>query len=70
MDNLLANYKRILEVLQSISENTLLSYQRRKPKLSDIELISICLTSEYLGIDSENYLFTLLPKELKQKIER
>jgi hypothetical protein len=36
MDNLLANYKRILEVLQSISENTLLSYQRRKPKLSDI----------------------------------
>lgn len=70
MDNLLANYKRILEVLQSISENTLLSYQRRKPKLSDIELISICLTAEYLGIDSENYLFRLLPKELKQKIER
>lgn len=70
MDNLLANYKRILEVLQSISENTLLPYQRRKPKLSDIELISISLTAEYLGIDSENYLFTLLPKELKQKIER
>lgn len=38
MNNLLANYERILEVLRKISTDTLLIYQRRKPKLFDLEL--------------------------------
>ena len=70
MNNLSAIYERILEVLRKISEEQLLSHQRRKPKLSDLELISLCLTAEYLGIDSENDLFRKLPKLLASSIER
>lgn len=70
MNNLNAIYERILEVLQKISQEQLLTLQRRKPKLNDLELISLCLTSEYLGIDSENDLFRKLPKPLASKIER
>ena len=35
MNNLNANYERILEVLRKISKEQLLSYQRRQPKFSD-----------------------------------
>lgn len=64
------NYKRILEVLQKISKEQLLPYQRRKPKLSDLKLVSLSLTSEYMGIDSENDLFRKLPLSISSKIER
>ena len=70
MNNLDANYKRILEVLRKISNEYLLSYQRRAPKLKDLELISLALTSEFMGIDSENHLFRQIPKTIKCKIER
>ena len=70
MNNLSAIYERILEVLHKISEEQMLAYQRRRPKLSDLELISLCLTAEYLGIDSENDLFRKLPETLCSKIER
>ena len=69
MNNLNANYERILEVLRKISKDQLLTYQRRKPKLSDLELISSTLTSEFIGIDSENDLFRKLPAALFTKIE-
>ena len=70
MNNLDANYKRILEVLRKISNENLLSYQRRTPKLKDLELISLALTVEFMGIDSENHLFRQIPKTIKCKIER
>lgn len=70
MNNLDANYKRILEVLRKISNENLLSYQRRTPKLKDLELISLALTAEFMGIDSENHLFRQIPKTIKSKIER
>lgn len=70
MNNLNANYERILEVLRKISNENLLSYQRRVPKLKDLELISLALTAEYMGIDSENHLFRQIPKTIKCKIER
>ena len=70
MNNLNANYERILEVLRKISKEQLLTYQRREPKLSDLELISLSLTSEFMGIDSENDLFRKLPKNISSKIER
>ena len=57
MNKLDANYKRILEVLRKISNEYLLSYQRRAPILKDMELISLALTAEFMGIDSENHLF-------------
>ena len=60
----------ILEVLRKISNENLLSYQRRTPKLKDLELISLALTAEFMGIDSENHLFRQIPKTIKCKIER
>jgi hypothetical protein len=65
-----ANYERILEVLRKISTENLLSYQRRVPKLKDLELISLVLTAEFMGIDSENHLFRHIPDTLGQKIDR
>lgn len=70
MHNFKANYEIILKVLQQISEDTLLPYQRRKPMLSDIKVVSINLTAEYLGIDSECDLFRKLPPELSSNIDR
>lgn len=70
MNNLIANYKRILEVLRKISKEKLLVYQRRQPKLSDLELVGLSLTAEYLGIDSESDLFRKLPQSILSKIER
>jgi hypothetical protein len=52
----------ILEVLRKISNENLLSYQRRAPKLKDLELISLALTVEFMGIDSENHLFKQIPQ--------
>lgn len=70
MNNLNANYERILEVLRKISKEQLLTYQRRKPRMSDLELISLSLTAEFMSIDSENNLFRNLPKSFLSKIER
>jgi len=70
MNNLSANYERILEVLRKISKEQLLTYQRRQPKLSDLELVSLSLTAEFMGIDSVNDLFRKLPETLSFKIER
>ena len=44
--------------------------QIRKPKLSDIELIAMDLTSEYMSIDSERALFRKLSADLLPKVER
>jgi len=68
MNNLNANYERILEVLRKISKEQLLTYQRRQPKLSDLELISLSLTAEFMGIDSENDLFRRLPQTILAKV--
>lgn len=70
MNNLTANYERILEVLRKMSKDQLLSYQRRTPKMSDLELICLSLTSEFMGIDSESTLFRQLRLPFLIKIER
>ncbi|WPC11488.1 IS982-like element ISRa1 family transposase [Riemerella anatipestifer] len=70
MNNLEQIYERILEILGLFSENQLISYQRRTPKMSDLEVISLNITAEYLSIDSELQLFRKLPNSLINKIER
>ena len=70
MNNLSVNYERILEVLRNISNENILSYQRRTPKLKDLELISLELTVELMSIDSKNHLFRQIPTTIKFKIER
>jgi len=71
MHNFTANYEKILEVLKELdldSENFLI--QIRKPRLTDLRIIAINLTSEYMSIDSEHQLFRILPIEIKSLIER
>ncbi|NOQ91442.1 MAG: IS982 family transposase, partial [Flavobacteriaceae bacterium] len=70
MNNFIANYGKILEVLTSIIKRDSFLLQKRKPKLSDIELIAMNLTAEYMGIDSECQLFRDIPPILQDKIER
>ena len=70
MNNLIVNYERILEVLRRVSKDQLLVYQRRQPKLSDLELVSLSLAAEFMGIDSESDLFRKLPEGISEKIER
>ena len=71
MQDFTANYEKILEVLKKLdfeSENFL--SQIRKPKLTDLKVIAINLTSQYMSIDSEYQLFRILPFEIKSLIER
>jgi len=70
MHDFKANYDKILDVLQQIEPNSNFILQKRKPKLSDRELIAINLTAEYMSIDSECQLFRILPNCLSSQIER
>lgn len=70
MSNLESSYTKILNTLHQVEPQKNFLNQIRTPKLSDIELIAINITSEYLGIDSERDLFNKLPQYLLDKIER
>lgn len=70
MNNFNASYEKILTYLKTLTSKENFLDQIRKPKLSDIELIAMCITSEYLSIDSECQLFRFLPNELSVRIER
>ena len=59
-----------METLQSVETRMNFLNQKRKPSVSDIELIIIDLTSEFMGIDSERDLFRKPPFTLISKIER
>lgn len=69
MHNLKSNFDKIFPIVKfALKKN---KYKRltigRPPKFSDAKVISLCLTAQSLGIDSENYLFTKLNCEYKKK---
>jgi len=70
MNNFIANYGKILGALQQVEKKMNFLNQICVPLLSDIELIAVDLTSEYMGIDSEHQLFRILPNHIRDKIER
>jgi hypothetical protein len=70
MNNFSANYEKVLGILQQVEQQKNFLNQIRIPKLSDIELISLDITAEYMSIDSEYQLFRKLPMELSSLIER
>ena len=70
MNNFESNYGKILEILKLITKKESFLTQIREPKLKDIELIAMNLTSKYMSIDSECQLFRILPEVLSSKIER
>jgi hypothetical protein len=71
MHDLKTNFDKILEVLKSILQKEVDSLGNfpkvgKKPKFSDLEVISLNLTSEYLSIDSENLLFKKLDNQYRE----
>ena len=72
MSNIVKNYYRVLEVISSLNwEYEHKSKDGRKSKMSDIEVVALSLTSEYMSIDSENSLFKQIkPSEIPNLIER
>jgi hypothetical protein len=70
MNNFSANYGKILDILKQVEGKKNFLNQIRIPKLSDIELIAMDITAEYMSIDSEYQLFRKLPIELSSQIER
>ncbi len=62
MHNIKINFDKILQTIKSLdlndfNENGNVKRVGPKPKLSDLEVISLNLTAEYMSIDSENLLF-------------
>ena len=71
MNNLIENYEIILNNLKSTCEDIESFNQVRKPKLSNLELVAINLTAEYMSINTELQLFRCLKDTyLQALIER
>jgi hypothetical protein len=61
MSNIVKNYLRVLEVISSL--NCELEYKfgvGRKTKMSDLEIVALSLTAEFMSIYSEKSLFKLV----------
>jgi Transposase DDE domain len=70
MHNIKVNFDKFFDVVKDILRDDLTAndnFKRRGivPKFSDVAVISLSLTAESLGIDSENYLFSKLVTEYK-----
>ena len=57
MNSLLQNYEIILKNLRKIQKEENCGFKPVKPKLSDLELVSLNIAAEQKGIDSEYQLF-------------
>ena len=72
MANIVKNYLRVLEVISSLNcELEFKSGIGRKQKMSDLEVVALSLTAEFMSIDSENSLFKEISTEqIPNLIER
>jgi len=71
MNNLMQNYEMILNTLQKTCSHIKSFEQIRKLKLSNIELMALNLTAEYMIYDTELQLFRAMKENyLENKIER
>ncbi len=60
MNNFIQSYELILYHLKELQLNTNPFMQIRQPRLSNIELIAMNFTAEYMSIDSECQLFRII----------
>jgi hypothetical protein len=61
MSNIVKNYQKVLKTIEPLYRSIeKLKRPRPKPKMSDIEVVALSLTAEYMSIDSENALFERL----------
>lgn len=71
MHNLKTNFEKIRRICKSVLSKYLyadgnLERYRNKPRMSDLDIIALSLTSEALGIDSENYLYGKIKSDYPQ----
>jgi len=64
MSSLQSVCNKVLKLLHEFEESDNFVKQKRKPNLSDKELLSLSLAVETLGIDSERFLFKQLLSEV------
>ena len=72
MTNIVRNYFKVLEVISSLNcELIFKSGVGRKEKMSDLEVVALSLTAEFMSIDSENSLFKQINQvDIPNLIER
>ena len=72
MSNIVKNYLRVLEVISSLNcEAKYKSGVGRIQKMSDLEVVALSLTAEFMSIDSENSLFkSVKSSQIPNLIER
>ena len=72
MSNIVKNYFKVLEVISSLNCGSFYkSGVDRKEKMSDLEIVALSLTAEFMSIDSENSLFKQITiNEIPNLIER
>ena len=68
MHNIKTNFDKFYSIVYNILKNQVTKEGNflkcgRRPKFSDLDIITLSLVSEALGIDSENYLFGKLKKD-------
>lgn len=60
MNNLIQNHEIILKELTNTCKHIESTKLIRVPKLSDLELVALTMTAEYMSINSELQLFRIL----------
>ncbi len=71
MSKIVKNYHRILETIESLNITLTERKAGRKPKMTDLQVVALSLTAEYMSIDSENLLFQLIPLDsIENLLER
>ena len=72
MSNIAKNYFRVLDVISSLNCDSIKkSGVGRKNKMSDLEIVALSLTAEFMSIDSENSLFRQVNQhQISNLIER
>lgn len=71
MNNLIQNYEIILKELTATCKHIKSNKQIRLPKMSDLELVALNITAEYMSTNSELQLFRCISgTDLDGKIER
>ena len=68
MHNIKSNFDKIFQTIKSLNLNILdqngnIPKPGRTPQFSDLEVISLALTTEYMSLDSENWLFNKIKSD-------
>src|SRR5690606_24500820 len=73
MHNLKTNFEKIRRICKSVLSKYLyadgnLECYRNKPRMSDLDIIALSLTSEAVGIESEDFLYGKITSDYAQSI--